>query len=199
MLCLSAFLVNLDAFLMDCSVASHKYCCSTVSTGLLSTMTSTLACCWLPAPALDFLTARLFRNPYRKERLIELHFIRQLVYGIPLSHDVPQLHHHKPHGRVLFYPQLVLDFFCGKHLLDGRHKVHGIEPSTKGQLAVFHYRPLGQGNAATAFCTLKRFSPLQPLISFDTAIRAGNALDDANVSKIRHAGFFRRKTTFKLT
>ena len=46
---------------------------------------------------------------------------------------------------------------------------------------------------------LKRFSPLQPLISFDTAIRAGNALDDANVSKISHAGFFRRKTTFKLT
>ena len=77
--------------------------------------------------------------------------------------------------------------------------MHGIEPSAKGQLAVFHYRPLGQGNAATALCTLERFSPLQPLISFDATIRAGNALDDANVSKIRHAGFFRWKTTFKLT
>ena len=106
---------------------------------------------------LDFLTARLFRNPYRKGRLIEFHFIRQLVYGIPLPHDIPQLHHHKPYGRVLLYPQLVSDFFCGKHLLDGCHKVHGIEPSAKGQLAVFHYRPLGQGNTATALSCFRHF------------------------------------------
>ena len=178
MLCLSAFLANLDAFLMDCSVASHKYCCSTVSTGLLSTMTSTLACCWLPAPRLIF-------SPRASSGIR----IGKNASSSSTSSD----------NWYMESPQLVLDFFCGKHLLDGCHKVHGIEPSAKGQLAVFHYRPLGQGNAATALCTLERFSPLQPLISFDATIRAGNALDDANVSKISHAGFFRRKTTFKLT
>ena len=125
-------------------------------------------------------------------------FIRQLVYGIPLSHDVPQLHHHKPHGRILLYPQLVLDFFCGKYLFDGCHKVHGIEPGTERQFAVFHYRTFGQGNAATAFCTLERFSPLKPLVGFVSTIGAEDTLTDADVSKIRHAGFLCRKATFKL-
>ena len=147
---------------------------------------------------LNFLTACPFWKPYRKKRLVKFHLIRQLVYGIPLSHNVPQLHHHKPHGRILLYPQLVLDFLCGKHLFDGCHKVHSIEPGAERQLAVFHYRALGQGNAATAFLTLERFSPSKPFVGFVATIGTGNTLADANVSKIRHTGFLCRKTAFKL-
>ena len=75
MLCLSAFLANLDAFLMDCSVASHKYCCSTVSTGLHRT-------CFLQ-PALRF---HISPNRWLATAL-GLQFILNFVY----NHAAPRL------------------------------------------------------------------------------------------------------------
>ena len=63
---------------------------------------------------------------------------------------------------------------------------------------MLHYRSLGQGNAATAFHAQERFPPLQPLVGFVATIGAGDTLADANVLKIRHTGFFCRKTAFKL-
>ena len=49
---------------------------------------------------------------------------------------------------------------CGKRSFGRCHGVHGVKPSAKRQLAVFHHRPFRQGNVATTLLALERPSPL---------------------------------------
>lgn len=135
----------------------------------------------------DSLVPRFFRKPYGKECLVKLHLVRELVYRILFSHDVPQLRHHKPYGRVLLYSQLMLDLFCGKYLLDGCHEMHGIKLSAKRQLAMLHHCSFGQWYATAAFHALEHFSSLQPLPGHVATTGAGNSLNDTHVTEIRHA------------
>jgi hypothetical protein len=44
----------------------------------------------------------------REEGYVYLHFIRQLIHGISLAHNVSILHHHEPYRRIIFLFQLML-------------------------------------------------------------------------------------------